>query len=83
MRALLTAQNYRNAYVSLDTSDWRLNDKLVEVPTTDANADITPIKRAYLAHVWQHADAYRALAQKIAGPRHCAIYFAGTNTLVP
>jgi peptidoglycan-N-acetylglucosamine deacetylase len=67
MRAFLGAQNYRNAYVSLDTSDWRLNDKLVEVLTKDANADITPIKRAYLAHVWQRAEAYRALSQKLQG----------------
>jgi peptidoglycan/xylan/chitin deacetylase (PgdA/CDA1 family) len=27
MRTFLKAQGYRNAYVSLDTSDWRLNDK--------------------------------------------------------
>lgn len=67
MRAFLSAQNYRNAHVSLDTSDWRLDDKLVEVLTKDANADITPIKRAYLAHVWQRAEAYRALSQKLQG----------------
>lgn len=30
MRSFLRAQGYRNAYVSLDTSDWRLNEKLVE-----------------------------------------------------
>ena len=67
MRAFLAAQNYRNAYVSLDTSDWRLNDKLVEVLSKNANADIAPIKRAYLAHVWQRAEAYRALSQKLQG----------------
>ncbi len=67
MRAFLREQNYRDAYVSLDTSDWRLNDKLVEVLIKDANADITPIKRAYLAHVWQRAEAYRSLSQKLQG----------------
>ncbi|MES2319858.1 MAG: polysaccharide deacetylase family protein [Pseudomonadota bacterium] len=29
MRAFLAQQGYRNAYVSLDTSDWRLEEKLV------------------------------------------------------
>jgi peptidoglycan-N-acetylglucosamine deacetylase len=53
MRAFLAAQNYRNAYVSLDTSDWRLNDKLVEILIKDAN---------------------------IAGPRHCASYFAASQS---
>jgi peptidoglycan-N-acetylglucosamine deacetylase len=67
MRAFLKTQGYRNAYVSLDTSDWRLDQKLVEVLTKDANADVTPIKRAYLAHVWQRAQAYRTLSQQLQG----------------
>jgi peptidoglycan-N-acetylglucosamine deacetylase len=67
MRAFLKAQGYRNAYVSLDTSDWRLDEKLTEVLTKDAKTDVTPIKKAYLAHIWQRAQAYRDLSQKLQG----------------
>ena len=67
MRAFLREQGYRNAYVSLDTSDWRLNDKLVEVLGKNPNADLTPIKTAYLAHIRQRALAYRALSQQLQG----------------
>jgi peptidoglycan-N-acetylglucosamine deacetylase len=67
MRAFLKEQGYRNAYVSLDTSDWRLNDKLVEVLNKDPDADTAPIKAAYLAHVRQRALAYRELAHKLQG----------------
>ncbi|MES2050297.1 MAG: polysaccharide deacetylase family protein [Pseudomonadota bacterium] len=71
MRTFLQQQGYRNAYVSLDTSDWRLNEKLIEVLNkhSDKNndADITPIKHAYLAHVKQRALAYRALSQQLQG----------------
>lgn len=67
MRAFLQQQGYRNAYVSLDTSDWRLNEKLVEVLNKNSAADITPIKQAYLAHVKQRALAYRALSQQLQG----------------
>jgi peptidoglycan-N-acetylglucosamine deacetylase len=67
MRAFLKAQGYRNAYVSLDTSDWRLDEKLTEVLAKDAKADITPIKKAYLAHIWQRTQAYRDLSQKLQG----------------
>jgi peptidoglycan-N-acetylglucosamine deacetylase len=67
MRAFLAAQQYRNAYVSLDTSDWRLNEKLVEVLSKDANADVTPIKTAYLSHVRQRALAYRDLSRTLQG----------------
>ncbi|MFZ6743359.1 polysaccharide deacetylase family protein [Undibacterium sp. JH2W] len=67
MRLFLKQHNYRNAYVSLDTSDWRLNEKLVEVLTKNPEADVTPIKLAYLAHVRQRAEAYRALSWQLQG----------------
>jgi len=67
MRAFLTAEGYRNAYVTLDTSDWRLEEKLVEVLRKDGGADLAPIKRAYLAHIRQRALAYRALALRLQG----------------
>jgi peptidoglycan-N-acetylglucosamine deacetylase len=67
MRTFLKDQGYRNAYVSLDTSDWRLDGKLTDVLGKNANADVTPIKRAYLDHIWQRAQAYRHLSQKLQG----------------
>ncbi|HEX9390351.1 MAG TPA: polysaccharide deacetylase family protein [Usitatibacteraceae bacterium] len=67
MRAFLKAAGYRNAYVSLDTSDWRLDAKLTEVLNKNSAADIAPIKRAYLAHLWQRAQAYRQLSQQLQG----------------
>lgn len=67
MREFLAQQGYRNAYVSLDTSDWRLEAKLVEVLTKNPKADLAPIKRAYLAHIRQRALAYRALSQQLQG----------------
>jgi peptidoglycan/xylan/chitin deacetylase (PgdA/CDA1 family) len=67
MRAFLREQGYRNAYVSLDTSDWRLNDKLVEVLAKHLQADVEPIRQAYLSHIRQRALAYRALSQRLQG----------------
>jgi peptidoglycan/xylan/chitin deacetylase (PgdA/CDA1 family) len=67
MRAFLQQQGYRNAYVSLDTSDWRFDDKLREVLKKNPQADIAPVKRLYLAHVRQRALAYRALSQQLQG----------------
>lgn len=67
MRAFLRQQGYRNAYVSLDTSDWRFDDKLGAVLENNPQADLAPIKRLYLAHVRQRALAYRALSQQLQG----------------
>ena len=67
MRNFLKQKNYRNAYVSLDTSDWRLNEKLVAILQKNPQADVSAIKRAYLAHVRQRAEAYRALSWQLQG----------------
>jgi peptidoglycan/xylan/chitin deacetylase (PgdA/CDA1 family) len=67
MRRFLQAQGYRNAYVTLDTSDWRLNDKLAEVLGKNPDADLAPVKAAYLSHIRQRAEAYRWLSQQLQG----------------
>jgi peptidoglycan/xylan/chitin deacetylase (PgdA/CDA1 family) len=67
MRAFLQQQGYRNAYVSLDTSDWRFDDKLREILKKNPQADLAPVKQLYLAHVRQRALAYRALSQQLQG----------------
>jgi peptidoglycan/xylan/chitin deacetylase (PgdA/CDA1 family) len=67
MRAFLKQHGYRNAYVSLDTSDWRLDEKLVEVLAANPKADIAPIRQLYLAHIRQRALAYRDLSQQLLG----------------
>jgi peptidoglycan/xylan/chitin deacetylase (PgdA/CDA1 family) len=67
MRAFLAQTGYRNAYVSLDTSDWRLDEKLNAVLRANANADLTPIRQAYLSHLRQRAEAYRGLSRQLEG----------------
>lgn len=67
MRAFLAAQGYRNAHVSLDTSDWRLDEHLIETLEKNSKADLAPVRQAYLAHVRERALAYRDLSQRLQG----------------
>ncbi|NHZ42025.1 polysaccharide deacetylase family protein [Massilia aquatica] len=67
MRDFLAAQGYRNAYVTLDTSDWRLDEHLAETLAKNSKADLAPLKKAYLAHVRERALAYRAMSQRLQG----------------
>ncbi|WP_138854922.1 polysaccharide deacetylase family protein [Inhella inkyongensis] len=67
MRAFLKEQGLRNAYVTLDSSDWRLNELLERRLASEPQADLAPIKAAYLAHLSQRAQAYRALALELEG----------------
>lgn len=67
MRSFLAEQRLRNAYVTLDTSDWRLDDKLTEMLAKDSKADLTLLKQTYLAHIRQRALAYSKLSHQLQG----------------
>jgi peptidoglycan/xylan/chitin deacetylase (PgdA/CDA1 family) len=67
IRAFLKSKGWRNASVTLDTSDWRLDERLMKVLAKNPGADLTPIKEAYLAHVKQRAAAYRDLSRRLLG----------------
>jgi len=67
MRRFLAEWHYRNAHVTLDTSDWRLNGALMEVLRRDPGADLSPLRQAYLEHLWQRATAYRRLSNELLG----------------
>lgn len=65
MREFLKARGWRNAAVTIDTSDWRLDERLAQVLAKNPKADLTPIKEAYLAHLEQRAEAYRRLSLRL------------------
>jgi peptidoglycan-N-acetylglucosamine deacetylase len=67
MRAFLKKLGYRNAYVSLDTSDWRLDAALGTALTQHPNLDTAPFRAAYLSHLRQRAEAYRDLSRRLFG----------------
>lgn len=67
MRDYLKTLGYRNARVSLDTSDWRLDAALVATLKGNASADVAPFRAAYLAHLRQRAEAYSELSRKLFG----------------
>lgn len=61
----LAKQGYRNGHVTLDTSDWRLDQVLRERLEKDPKADLEVFRKAYLGHLKQRADAYRALSRRL------------------
>jgi len=67
MRAFLGEHGYRNARVTLDTADWRLNGELLEALAKNPRMDLEPFRQAYLAQVRERALAYRELARRLQG----------------
>jgi peptidoglycan/xylan/chitin deacetylase (PgdA/CDA1 family) len=67
MRAFLKGQNYRNAHVTIDASDWYVDQRLRARLKTSPDADTVPYRDFYLNHVWERATYYEELGQKLLG----------------
>lgn len=67
MRAFLKEHGYRNGYVTIDTSDWYIDSRLVDRLTQDPKADLSGYRDYYLHHIWDRAQYYDGLSQKVLG----------------
>jgi peptidoglycan/xylan/chitin deacetylase (PgdA/CDA1 family) len=67
LRVLLKQNGYRDAYVTIDTSDWYVSGRLVTRLSEDPSADLRPYRDYYLDHLWSRATFYDSLAQRLLG----------------
>lgn len=67
MRAFLAEHGYRVGHVTIDNSDWLIDNRLTTRLKKDANADVKPYRDFYLEHMWARAEYYDALARRVAG----------------
>lgn len=67
MRTLLMAHGYRNAHVTIDTSDWYIDNRLKAQLKADAKTDLVAYRRFYLDHLWERATYYDSLAISLFG----------------
>lgn len=67
VRAFLAQQGYRNGHVTIDASDWAIEDRLSARLTRDPAAELKPYRDFYLAHMWERAQYYDDLAHRVLG----------------
>lgn len=67
IRRVLKKHSYHNGYVTIDNSDWIVDQRLTARLKKDPNADLTPYRDFYLEHMWNRAQYYDSLAQKVLG----------------
>lgn len=67
MRALLKQHGYRNGHVTIDTSDWYVNQRLLARLKSDPNADVAPYRKYYVEHLLARAAYYDGLAVRALG----------------
>ncbi|MDX6696581.1 MAG: peptidoglycan-N-acetylglucosamine deacetylase [Blastocatellia bacterium] len=67
MRAFLKARGYRNGHVTIDASDWYVNDRMSAALKKNPDADLTPYRDFYLEHIWERSLYYDDLSRKVMG----------------
>ena len=67
MRTFLAQHGYRVGHVTIDNSDWLIDQRLTARLKKDATADLKPYRDYYLEHMWDRAEYYDSLAQQVLG----------------
>ncbi|HEY2960788.1 MAG TPA: polysaccharide deacetylase family protein [Pyrinomonadaceae bacterium] len=67
MRAFLSQHGYRVGHVTIDNSDWAIDQRLTAGLQKDPSADVKPYRDFYLEHMWARAAYYDSLAHRVLG----------------
>jgi len=67
VRAFLKQHAYRTGHVTIDASDWAVEDRLTARLTKEPMADVKPYRDFYLKHMWERALYYDDLSRKVLG----------------
>jgi peptidoglycan-N-acetylglucosamine deacetylase len=67
LRAFLKQHGYRNGHVTIDNSDWIIDERLRVRLANEPSADLKPYRDFYLKHIWDRAVYYDDLSRKVTG----------------
>lgn len=67
MRSFLREHSYRMGAVTIDASDWAIDDRLRRRLAAQPGADAAPYRAFLLEHIWQRATFYDGLARHVVG----------------
>lgn len=84
LRSFLAQHGYKMGYVTIDNSDWIVDQRLTERLRANPKSDIKPYRDFYLEHMWDRAQYYDNLSQKVVGrsvPHTILTHFSLLNAL--
>ncbi|MEP6848418.1 MAG: polysaccharide deacetylase family protein [Acidobacteriota bacterium] len=67
MRGFLKERGYRMGHVTIDTSEWAIDDRLTKRLAADPKVDLLPYRQFFLDHIWERSQYYDDLAKKVVG----------------
>jgi peptidoglycan/xylan/chitin deacetylase (PgdA/CDA1 family) len=69
IRAFLKVHGYRIGHVTIDASDWYVDERMRARLEKNPKADVTPYRSYYLDHIWERTLYYDDLTRKVLGRR--------------
>jgi hypothetical protein len=67
MRAFMREHGYRNGHVTIDASDWYVDQRMRERLKANPKAELSAYRDYYLEHIWERSVFYEDLARKVLG----------------
>lgn len=67
LRAFLKERGYHMGYVTIDASDWYIDQRLRAGLKQNPKSDLSGYRRFYLDHIWSRATYYDDLALRVLG----------------
>jgi peptidoglycan/xylan/chitin deacetylase (PgdA/CDA1 family) len=65
MRSFLAGRGYRNGRATIDASDWAISARLQKRVTAKPQANLAGYRDFYLQHIWERAQYYQSLAERL------------------
>ena len=77
MRTFLQAHGYRMGRATIDASDWAIDARLEKRTEEQPHADLTGYGDFFLQHIWERAQFYESLSQRVLGRplRHTSVSY--------
>lgn len=67
IRAFLKYHRYQMGYVTIDTSDWYIDERMKKRLKENPKADLTGYREYFLQHIWERAIYYHILSKRVLG----------------
>jgi len=67
LRRFLAEHGYQMGYVTIDNSDWIVDQRLTARLQSNPSANTKPYRDFYLEHMWDRAQYYDSLARRVLG----------------
>ncbi|HEY6187503.1 MAG TPA: polysaccharide deacetylase family protein [Pyrinomonadaceae bacterium] len=67
LRTFLKEHGYKTGHVTIDASDWYVDERMQKRLATEPAADLSAYRDFYLGHIWERATFYDDLARKTLG----------------